>query len=116
MTRMLVRFAALFALLLVALTPVAAQDWPQKPVTLVVPFPPGGSTDMVVRNLQDVLGRILSQPVVIEDSGSPLSSVLAETGRRALLSCQPFTMLRPEHYDLWKDISVKFSPEELRRD
>jgi colicin import membrane protein len=57
---------------------------------------------------------LASEPAVVEDSGSTLSSVLTETGRRALLSCQPFTMLRPEHYDLWKDIQVKFSPEDMK--
>jgi hypothetical protein len=83
-------------------------------------LPPGVDNNsnayVVLRVLLKPSAFLASQPVVIEDSGSPLSSVLAETGRRALLSCQPFTMLRPEHYDLWKDISVKFSPEELRRD
>ena len=43
-----------------------AQD-NSRPLRIVVPFPPGGSTDMVVRNLQDVLGRLLNQPVVIEN-------------------------------------------------
>jgi hypothetical protein len=58
-------------------------------------------------------GSLANDPVVVEDSASALGPALAESGRRALLSCQPFTMLRPEHYDLWKDISVKFNPHEL---
>ena len=33
--------------------------------------------------------------------------------KRALMLCQPFTMLRPEHYDLWKDIEIKFNNELL---
>ena len=56
---------------------------------------------------------LASEPVVVEDSASSLGPALAESGKRALLSCQPFTMLRPEHYDLWKDIAVKFNPHEL---
>jgi len=56
---------------------------------------------------------LAGEPAVVEDSASSLGPALAESGKRALLSCQPFTMLRPEHYDLWKDISVKFNPHEL---
>ena len=42
-----------------------------------------------------------------------LGPALAESAKRALLLCQPFTMLKPEHYDQWKDIEVKFNPHEL---
>ena len=38
---------------------------------------------------------------------------LAESAKRALLSCQPFTMLKPEHYDQWKDLQLNFDPQEL---
>ena len=58
-----------------------AQD-NSRPLRIVVPFPPGGSTDMVVRNLQDVLGRILSQPVVIENRAGAGGSIgMAEVAR-----------------------------------
>jgi len=56
---------------------------------------------------------LANDPVVVEDSASSLGPALAESGKRALLSCQPFTMLRPEHYAIWKDMSVKFNPHEL---
>lgn len=79
--------------------------------------PPGidvNSDLFVVLHVQFKPGGFLaSDPTVVEDSGSNQGPALAESGRRALLSCQPFTMLRPEHYDLWKDISVKFNPHEL---
>ncbi|WP_159915348.1 tripartite tricarboxylate transporter substrate binding protein [Pantoea sp. 18069] len=58
-----------------------AQD-NSRPLRIVVPFPPGGSTDMVVRNLQDVLGRILNQPVVIENRAGAGGSIgMAEVAR-----------------------------------
>ena len=56
---------------------------------------------------------LAGDPVVVEDSASAQGPALAESGKRALLACQPFTMLRPEHYEIWKDISVKFNPHEL---
>jgi outer membrane biosynthesis protein TonB len=53
------------------------------------------------------------EPEVVEDSASAVGPALAESAKRALMSCQPFTMLRPEHYDLWKDIEIKFNNELL---
>jgi len=58
-------------------------------------------------------GSLASEPAVVENSTSALGPALAESAKRALLLCQPFTMLKPEHYDQWKDIEVKFDPHEL---
>jgi colicin import membrane protein len=58
-------------------------------------------------------GSMAREPTVVEDPGSSLGAALTESAKRALLLCQPFTMLKPEHYDLWKDIEVKFDPQEL---
>ena len=37
---------------------------------------------------------------------------MAESAKRAILTCQPFTMLRPDHYQQWKDIEITFDGEE----
>jgi len=53
------------------------------------------------------------EPAVVEGSASALGPALAASAKRALLLCQPFTMLKPEHYDQWKDLQLKFDPQEL---
>ncbi|QUN30617.1 tripartite tricarboxylate transporter substrate binding protein [Cupriavidus sp. KK10] len=44
-----------------------AETWPSKPITVVVPFPAGGGTDLVVRSIQPLLQRELGRPVVIDN-------------------------------------------------
>ncbi len=60
---------SLFALIaLAALTlPAAAQDYPSKPITLIVPFPPGGSTTIVARSITDKIAEILGQQIIIDN-------------------------------------------------
>src|SRR6266704_1911688 len=60
--------AALAAAALAAAFPCAAQsDYPGKPVTMIVPFPPGGVADITARPLAETMGRILRQPVIVEN-------------------------------------------------
>src|SRR5438876_6415129 len=57
---------ALLALFTAAL-PAAAQDWPTRPVKIVVPFGPGSTPDVVARLIADHLQKSLGQPFVIEN-------------------------------------------------
>ena len=48
--------------------PAAAQaDYPNKPITMIVPFPPGGVADITARPAAEAMGRFLKQPVVVEN-------------------------------------------------
>jgi tripartite-type tricarboxylate transporter receptor subunit TctC len=48
-------------------TATAQEDYPTKPITMVVPFPPGGVADVVGRPIAEALGRILKQAVIVEN-------------------------------------------------
>jgi tripartite-type tricarboxylate transporter receptor subunit TctC len=78
----LAKIAALAAGLLVATTALA-QSWPQKPVRFIVPFPPGGATDISARLLGQELQDMWGQTVVIENRGGAGGSVGAAEAARA---------------------------------
>jgi tripartite-type tricarboxylate transporter receptor subunit TctC len=60
-----------------------AQSWPQKPVKFIVPFPPGGATDISARLLGEKLSQIWGQQVVIENRGGAGGGVGAAEAARA---------------------------------
>jgi tripartite-type tricarboxylate transporter receptor subunit TctC len=53
----------------------AAQDYPVRPITMIVPFPAGGATDTLARFLGERLRAILGQPVIIENVGGAAGSI-----------------------------------------
>jgi tripartite-type tricarboxylate transporter receptor subunit TctC len=59
--------AALFAAAVLMALPADAQDWPSKPVKVVVPFPAGGSTDRITRLVADELSRVFKQQFYVEN-------------------------------------------------
>ena len=61
------KLAVALAAALLAAAPAAAQQYPQRPITIVVPFAAGGPTDVLARVLGDHMSRTLGQPVIIED-------------------------------------------------
>lgn len=75
-----------------------AQDFPSKPVKIIIPFAAGGSTDLIARQLADELGKIWDQPVLVESrpgAGSMLgtASVAQSTpdGHTLLVTTAAFT-------------------------
>jgi tripartite-type tricarboxylate transporter receptor subunit TctC len=84
-------FALVFAALLAAF-PARAQDaWPSRTVTLLVPFPAGGSTDLIARMLAQHLQTNLGVPVVVENKGGAGGSI--GTGQVAKSAPDGYTVL-----------------------
>ena len=80
--RTTIRGAALALLATVALS-AFAQGYPSRPVTIVVPYPPGGLIDLVARIVQPGLQRDLGQPVVVENRAGAGGNIGAEFVARA---------------------------------
>ena len=59
----------------------SAQTYPSKPITLIVPFPPGGATDAIARIIQDSMSQSLGQQIVIENIGGAGGMIAAATRR-----------------------------------
>lgn len=80
--------------------------------------PPVGASNapnlkVVMRVLFKQDGSVANQPVLVAGTASPFGPAMAESAKRAILTCQPFKMLRPENYELWKDIEITFDPKEM---
>lgn len=61
----------------------AQAAWPDRPVRLIVPFPPGGSTDTIARIIQPQMSELLGRPLVIENRGGASGAVGAIEAARA---------------------------------
>jgi tripartite-type tricarboxylate transporter receptor subunit TctC len=75
--------AALLAACLVATGAASAQTYPNRPITMLVPFPPGGATDTIARIIQEPMQRSLGQTIVIENVGGAGGMICAARGARA---------------------------------
>ncbi len=95
-------FACSLAVLVTAHAPsaVAQSSYPDKPITMIVPFPPGGVADTVARPVAEALGRELKQSVVVENRagaggalGIGVASRAAADGYTVLLSLSSISIL-----------------------
>jgi outer membrane biosynthesis protein TonB len=82
--------------------------------------PPVGAANapnlkVVIRVLFKKDGSVASAPQLVAGTPSPYGPAMAESAKRAILSCQPFNMLRAESYELWKDIEITFDPRDMFR-
>ena len=66
-----------------------AQAWPSKPVTMIVPFPPGGSTDMIARSVLPTLGSKLGGTFIIDNKPGAGGAIGAVQAKNAKSSASP---------------------------
>lgn len=77
-------FAALVAIAgAVFVTAVPAQDWPSRPIRMIVPYPPAGGTDVVARVLAEPLAAELGQPIIIENRGGAAGNLGTDIAAKA---------------------------------
>jgi tripartite-type tricarboxylate transporter receptor subunit TctC len=82
MTSMLRRAFVVAATVLALASGAGAQDWPAKPVRVVVAFTAGGTTDILARNIGQQLGERLKQPFVIDNMPAATSAPRWSCARR----------------------------------
>ncbi len=71
---------------------LAQEAWPTKPVKIVVPFPPGGTSDVMARMVSEELAKALKQPVVVENAGG--AGGTTGTGRAVKLPADGYTIVQ----------------------
>ena len=92
------------------MAPVSAQQFPTKPITLVVPYAPGGNVDISTRILQAAIGDTLGQPIIIENRPGAGGSIAGEyvarsapdghtlfVGSTGPIMLGPMTMAKPPY-------------------
>jgi len=109
--------SAFFALVFLALFSAArADNFPSRPITLIVPFPPAGSTDVAARIMADKMGASLGQPVIVENVSGAGGSI--GVGRLARAAPDGYTIdigqwdthVGSIIYNLNYDLRVDFAP------
>jgi len=112
--------AALAAIALAAHAAAAAAAWPDKPVTLVVPYPPGGPTDIVARSVAQGLGDELGQTVIVDNRsgaggniGADLVAKSAPDGYTLLLATTAHAINMSLFKNLDYDTRKSFAPISL---
>jgi len=111
---------AIFLVLgLFAAMAAGAQDWPSKPIRFIVPYPPGGGTDVIARIVQSRLGDALGQQVIIENRGGAGGALGTEQAAHAAPDGYTFLFTLSSHtinpllYKLNYDTERDFAPVTL---
>ena len=112
---------ALLVVLCIAIAPAAlAQDYPTRPIALVVPFAAGGGTDSIARELAEVLKERLGQTVVVDNRGGGGGSIAADEvahskpdGYMLLFVTSSFVTAAATERKLPYDVQKSFTPVAL---
>lgn len=89
--------AAILAMIAGALAPASAEDWPTRPIRVLVGFGAGGGTDIVTRIIADPLSQLLGQPVVVENKPGAGGSLASDIVAKAPKDGYTATMISTGH-------------------
>jgi tripartite-type tricarboxylate transporter receptor subunit TctC len=81
-------------------TGFAQSAYPAKPITLIIPFPPGGSTDIVGRIVAEALSKQLGQPVIVDNKAGAGGALGAKAGAGGALGAKAIASANPDGYTL----------------
>ncbi len=84
-------------LLVIAASPALAQSWPAKPIRFIVPYPPGGGTDIVVRLIAPKLSESLGQSVLVENKPGASTIIGSEILAKAAPDGYTIGMITDSH-------------------
>ena len=111
------RLSLLAALFASSVLPAGAAGYPDKPIRLLVPFAPGGGTDLLARTLQDKLERALGVTVIVDNRmgaggtiGFTLAARAAPDGYTFLVTSAAFTFVPGLYRNLPFDAIKDFKP------
>lgn len=97
MSTFLARSFIALTLALASFTGTAADTWPSRPIKIVIPFPPGGTTDQIARYVQQPLGKELGVTIIIENRGGASGSIGASDVAHAAPDGYTFLMVFDTH-------------------
>lgn len=108
---------AVLATTLLMISPAQSQEWPTKPVSLVVPFAAGGTTDVLARALGDQLSKSMGQPFIVENKpgagatlGADIVSRAKPDGYTLLMGAVHHTIATSVYKNLHYDFQKSFEP------
>jgi len=111
------KFLTMLAALLLCGAPAAAQNFPSRPLTLIVPYSAGGPTDTIARVIGERMGRALGQPLVIENVVGAAGTIAAARVARAApdgytlaIATWSTHVVSPVIYQLSYDVKRDFAP------
>jgi len=108
-----VLFAALAAASLAAGPAHAADNWPSKPIKIIVPYTPGGSTDIVTRIVMEKLGPRLNQTIVVENRPGANSSLGSALAAKAEPDGYTFLSMLPAYIINFHLYKLGYTPADL---
>jgi len=108
-----VLFAALAAAGLAAGPAHAADNWPSKPIKIIVPYTPGGSTDIVTRIVMEKLGPRLNQTIVVENRPGANSSLGSALAAKAEPDGYTFLSMLPAYIINFHLYKLGYTPADL---